>query len=193
MLRSSAGCAEHPVSETIRFAGPADAGAIAAIYAPIVADTWISFEETPPDEAEMRRRIDKARGIWPFLCAERDGDIAGYAYASAHRERAAYRWSADVSVYVDERYRRSGAARRLYDTLLYVLHEQGYHNAFAGIALPNEASVGFHHRMGFTDVGIYRNAGFKLGAWHDTIWMQRILREPSGTPSEPRAPGIKAR
>jgi phosphinothricin acetyltransferase len=193
MLRSAAGRTEHSVSETIRFASAGDASAIAAIYAPIVADTWISFEETPPDETEMRRRIDKARGVWPFLCAERNGDISGYAYASAHRERAAYRWSADVSVYVDERYRRSGIARRLYDTLLYVLQEQGYHNAFAGIALPNDASVGFHHRMGFTDVGIYRNVGYKLGAWHDTIWMQRVLREPSGSPAEPRAPGIRAR
>jgi L-amino acid N-acyltransferase YncA len=193
MFRSAPGRAEHSVSERIRFAASSDASAIAAIYAPIVSETWISFEEMPPDETEMRRRIETARGVWPFLCADREGDIAGYAYASAHRERAAYRWSADVSVYVDERYRRSGVARRLYQTLLHVLRDQGYHNAFAGIALPNDASIGFHHRMGFTDVGIYRNVGFKLGAWHDTIWMQHVLREPSGTPAEPRATGFKAR
>jgi phosphinothricin acetyltransferase len=174
------------MSEVIRFAEARDAPAIAEIYAPIVANTWISFEETVPDESEMKRRIEKAKDVLPFLCAERDGTVAGYAYASPHRERASYRWSVDVSVYVGDGYRRVGVARRLYASLLAIASAQGYRNAFAGIALPNEASVGFHHRMGFSDVGIYRNVGFKLGAWHDTIWMQRVLNEPSATPSEPR-------
>jgi phosphinothricin acetyltransferase len=169
----------------VRLAEPADAADVAAIYAPIVTGTWISFEEIAPDAREIRRRIERAIGIWPFLCFERDGSVAGYAYASPHRERAAYRWSADVSVYVAEGFRRGGAARRLYAALFAILREQGYYNAFAGITLPNDASVGLHHRMGFADVGIYRNVGYKLGAWHDTIWMQRPLRAAQGTPDDP--------
>jgi L-amino acid N-acyltransferase YncA len=180
MLRT---CAD--VSDRIRFVEPHDAAAIAAIYAPIVAGTWISFEEVPPGESEMRERIEHAAGSWPFLCIERTGGIAGYAYASPHRERASYRWSVDVSVYVHEGCRRTGVARRLYETLFAILREQGYYNAFAGITLPNDASVGLHHRLGFNDVGIYRNVGYKLGAWRDTIWMQRGLKDARGVPSEP--------
>jgi phosphinothricin acetyltransferase len=175
------------VNERVRLAGPDDAAAIAAIYAPIVTGTWISFEEVAPDEPEMRARIERATGRWPFLCAERAGEIAGYAYAYPHRDRAAYRWSIDASVYVAEDYRRGGVARRLYETLFAILREQRYYNVFAGITLPNDASVGFHHRLGFTDVGIYRNVGFKLGAWRDTIWMQRVLQLPHGSPEEPVA------
>ncbi len=166
-------------------AEPADAAPVAAIYAPIVSGTWISFEEQAPGVDEMRGRIERATGIWPFLCYERDDSVAGYAYASRHRERAAYRWSVDVSVYVAETSRRAGAARRLYEALFAILREQGYYNAFAGITLPNDASVGLHHQMGFSDVGVYRNAGYKLGAWHDTIWMQRPLQAARGAPSEP--------
>jgi phosphinothricin acetyltransferase len=169
----------------VRLAEPADAAPVAAIYAPIVSGTWISFEEHAPGVDEMRGRIERATGIWPFLCFERDGSVAGYAYASPHRERAAYRWSVDVSVYVAETSRRGGVARRLYEALFAILRAQGYYNALAGITLPNDASVGLHRRLGFSDVGIYRNVGYKLGAWRDTIWMQRPLRELQGTPNEP--------
>jgi phosphinothricin acetyltransferase len=169
----------------IRLAREDDAAQIAAIYAPIVAGTWISFEEVPPDEAEMRRRIAGLAGVFPFLCFEREGRVAGYAYASAHRERPAYRWSVDVSAYVHENDRRSGVARSLYENLFALLSRQGYHNAFAGITLPNDASVGLHRSLGFFDVARYRNVGYKCGAWRDTVWLQRELLPPVGAPGEP--------
>lgn len=169
----------------VRRATPDDAAAIAAIYAPIVADTWISFEEIPPTESQMRARIETVGGWFPFLCCEREGELAGYAYASRHRERAAYRWSIDVSAYVHERFRRGGVARRLYEALFEIVTRQGYYNAFAGITLPNEASVAFHRDLGFAEVGCYRNVGYKLGAWRDTLWLQRELRKPDARPEEP--------
>jgi phosphinothricin acetyltransferase len=135
----------------------------------------------------VRARIDRASGLWPFLCLERAGEVAGFAYAYPHRDRASYRWSIDTSVYVKDGYRRAGIARRLYEALFEILRAQGYYNAFAGIALPNDVSVAFHHRLGFSDIGIYRNAGYKLGAWHDTIWMQRELHPPNENPAEPIA------
>ena len=178
--------------DVVRFARPDDAAAIAAIYAPIVAATWISFEEVPPSAADMRARIEAAAGKYPFLCCERAGEIAGYAYASRHRERASYRWSVDVSAYVDERFRRSGVARGLYESLFEILPRQNYRNAFAGITLPNEPSVAFHHDLGFVDVGRYRNVGYKLDAWRDTLWLQRELREPGPRPDEPIPPARPA-
>jgi len=173
------------MTQTIRPATPEDARAIAAIYAPIVASTWISFEDVPPDEAEIARRISTIGARYPYLCCVRDDVVVGYGYASAHRERAAYRWSVDVSVYVDAVHRRKGVARSLYDRLLSLAAELGYYTAFAGIALPNDASVAFHRSLGFTDVGIYRNVGYKLGAWHDTLWLQRPLRTIDGPPKDP--------
>ena len=171
--------------DTIRLAAQCDAAQIAAIYAPIVAGTWISFEEVPPDEGEMRRRIAALAYLFPFLCCERDGRVAGYAYATSHRERPAYRWSVDVSAYVHEDYRRGGVARSLYGELFTILSRQGYHNAFAGITLPNDASVGLHRSLGFVDVAQYRNVGYKCGAWRDTVWLQRELLALNGEPREP--------
>jgi phosphinothricin acetyltransferase len=141
------------MSDHIRFARGDDAAAIAAIYEPFVRETWISFEEVPPDETEMRGRIEGAAGVFPFVCAESGGEVAGYAYASRHRDRSSYRWCVDTTVYVADGRRRSGLARKLYSAVLTLACEQGYHNAFAGIALPNDASVGFHRSAGFTDVG----------------------------------------
>src|SRR4051812_12856474 len=112
----------------IRVANPSDAEAIAAIYAPIVRDTTISFEIEPPTQEEMARRIIKTLESYPWLVAAREGQVIGYAYAGKHRERAAYRWSADVSAYVAERARRSGAARALYERLIAILKAQGFHS-----------------------------------------------------------------
>jgi phosphinothricin acetyltransferase len=169
----------------VRIAQPHDAAEIAAIYAPIVTGTWISFEEVPPDETSMRGRIEAAAGVLPFLAYEREGAVAGYAYASRHRERASYRWSVDCSAYVRADVRRGGVARALYEVLFALLARQGYYNLFAGITLPNDPSVAFHRTLGFEDVGRYRNVGFKLGAWRDTLWLQRVLREPDSHPEEP--------
>jgi phosphinothricin acetyltransferase len=151
-----------------------DAARCAAIYAPFVTDGWISFELDPPGEAEMARRIAAYSASHAWLVAEIDGAVAGYAYGSPHRERAAYASSCDVAVYVDPAHARQGIGRALYAALLPLLAER-YHAAFAGIALPNAASIGLHEAMGFTPLGIYREVGWKLGAWRDVGWWQRLL------------------
>jgi L-amino acid N-acyltransferase YncA len=169
----------------IRVAREDDAAAIAAIYAPIVERTPISFEVDPPDAAEFVRRIRGTTEQYPWLVDERDGLVAGYAYASQHHVRAAYQWSANVTVYIDERARRRGVGRGLYASLFRILATQGYYNAYAGITLPNAGSVGLHEAMGFVPVGVYREAGFKLGRWYDVGWWQLRLREKTDTPHSP--------
>ncbi len=152
-----------------------DAPSVQAIYAPYVTDTTVSFEEVPPDIMEVERHIAAILPRYPYLVAEEDGRIVGYAYASEHRTRAAYRTSVDVTVYVAHGAQRSGVARRLYSQLLPAAANLGYHAAFAGIALPNQASVGLHEAMGFEPIGIYREVGRKFDAWHDVGWWQRLL------------------
>jgi len=171
----------------IRIADADDVEGILAIYAPIVRDTAISFELEPPTPAQMRTRIESTLAQFPWLVCESDRGIDGYAYASRHRERAAYQWSADVSVYVTANRRGRGLGRGLYTPLLGMLQDLGYYSALAGIALPNPASVGLHEAMGFWPIGIYRNIGYKLGAWHDVGWWQLRLREYSGDPKPPMA------
>jgi phosphinothricin acetyltransferase len=170
---------------SIRFATPADAAQVQAIYAPFVRDTPISFELEPPDEAEMRARIVKTLATHPWLVLERGGEVAGYAYGSAHRERLGYQWSVDVSCYVSEEHRRRGIGQRLYRALFRVLRAQGFFNAYAGIALPNAASVALHESVGFVPVGIYRGVGFKLGRWHDVGWWSLRLQELRESPAPP--------
>ena len=171
----------------IRSATAADASAILAIYAPVVRDTIISFETEVPSVAEIAQRIDTTLAMHPYLVAEMDGAVAGYAYAGEHRARSAYRWSVDVTVYVAAPARRLGIARALYGRLLPMLAERQFHAAFAGIALPNPASVGLHEAMGFSPVGIYREVGFKFGRWHDVGWWQHLLNDRAGAPvGEPR-------
>jgi phosphinothricin acetyltransferase len=171
----------------IRLAEAADAPGITAIYAPVVARTAISFEVVPPTEAEMGVRVAAVLEHAPWLvCADdREGRILGYAYASKHRERAAYQWSVDVSVYVREDQRRRGVGRALYTSLFALLRLQGFYTAYAGITLPNAASVGVHESLGFSPVGVYRSVGFKNGAWHDVGWWERPLRDRSGAPEPP--------
>ncbi|MFI5317307.1 MAG: arsinothricin resistance N-acetyltransferase ArsN1 family B [Myxococcota bacterium] len=169
----------------VRLAEPADAAGVQAIYAPIVRDTAISFEIDPPSVEEMSRRIASTGERWPWLVCSDDGDILGYVYAGQHRERAAYRWSVDVTAYMHARARRGGLGRALYSTLFSLLSLQGYHRAYAGITLPNQASVGLHEALGFKPVGVYPAVGYKLGAWHDVGWWQRALRPPARGPAEP--------
>ena len=168
----------------IRPATENDAAAFAEIYAPVVEDTAISFETAPPGAAEMAARIARIMKTHPWLAAEAIGGIAGFAYASPHRERAAYRWSVDVAVYVREGARRRGAARALYAQLFEILIAQKFHAAYAGIVLPNAASVGLHEAMGFKAVGVYRNVGYKLGAWRDVGWWGRGLAPLADPPEE---------
>jgi L-amino acid N-acyltransferase YncA len=166
----------------LRFANVRDAEALAAIYAPIVESTMISFEMVAPDVDEMRRRIGTQPANKPWIVAESGGAIAGYAYASGFRGRAGYRFSAEVTVYVAEHARRMGVARRLYRALLHLLTVQGYRRAFAGIALPNDASVALHEAAGFTGAGVAHAAGNKFGAWHDVAFYERELG-PLDTPA----------
>jgi len=169
----------------IRATTLADANAIAALYAPIVRDTVISFELEPPTADTMRKRIADSIGTYPWLTALVDEVVAGYAYAGRHRERAAYRWSVDVSVYVHPDYQRRGIGRALYRELLSILTRQGFRSAFAGIALPNASSVGLHQALGFSPVGVYREVGFKLGAWREVGWWRLGLSASDGVPPDP--------
>jgi L-amino acid N-acyltransferase YncA len=170
----------------IRLASEQDAAAIQRIYAPYVLDTPISFETAPPTEYEMRDRLVAGLQTLPWLVCENDGGVLGYAYAARHRDRLAYRWAVDVTAYVDSRRHRSGIGRALYTSLLPMLAALGYYQAYAGIALPNEASVGLHEAMGFKLLTVYPNVGFKLGRWHDVGWWLMTLEEPVAEPAEPR-------
>ena len=176
-----------PMATTIRVATEGDAAAVAAIYAPYVRDTAISFEVEPPSEDEMRRRIRETLQCWPWLVCERDAAVIGYAYASQHRSRAAYQWSADVSVYIHADAHRRGVGSALYTSLLEIVRLQGFYNAYGGITLPNAGSVGLHESFGFRPVGVYRAVGFKLGAWHDVGWWHLAV-QPHGPPQEPPVP-----
>jgi L-amino acid N-acyltransferase YncA len=169
----------------IRLATLDDAEAIRDIYAPFCEATPVSFETEAPSVDEMRLRIAKTLESLPWLVCERDDRVLGYAYASKHRERAAYRWSVDVSAYVRDGYRRAGVGRALYTRLFELLRLQGFYTALAGITLPNPGSVGLHESIGFEPVGVYRRIGFKCGEWHDVAWYQLALREYTSRPEEP--------
>jgi phosphinothricin acetyltransferase len=169
----------------IRHADPGrDGAACAAIYAPFVSDTVISLEEVPPSPEELAARIERISRTHPWLIAELDGDSVGFAHASPHHQRAAYRWAADVTVYLADGVRRRGIGRGLYEALLELLVRQGVHVACAGITLPNEASVGLHEALGFVPVGVYRRIGFKHGRWRDVGWWQRELLPTADAPAE---------
>jgi L-amino acid N-acyltransferase YncA len=170
---------------TLRLAEEADATDIAAIYEPVVRETVISFETTPPDAEEITDRIRTTLPTHPWLVCERAGDVFGYAYAGSHRSREAYQWSVDVSVYVHSEYRRSGVGTGLYRALLSLLEAQGFYNAYAGIALPNPASVGLHESLGFEHVGTYEDVGCKNGAWRSVGWWHRRLQPCEQDPEPP--------
>jgi phosphinothricin acetyltransferase len=170
---------------TIRDATELDAAACAAVYAPYVTDTAITFESVPPQPAEMATRIAAARRTHAWLVFEEDGRVIGYAYGGPHRSRTAYRWACEVSIYLESGRRRTGAGRALYEKLLARLGERGFATAVAGMTLPNDASVGLHRAMGFQPVGTYRRIGWKHGTWHDVAWVQRAIGsgEPPAEPS----------
>lgn len=170
----------------IRLATSADGPAVAAIYAPAVTDVATSFELTPPDGAEMARRISEKLAMYPWLVCERGREILGYAYGGTFRERAAYQWSVEVSAYVRSDVHRAGVGRALYRSLFAVLVLQGFRNAIAGITLPNPASVGLHAAVGFTPVGVFRGVGCKFGRYHDVAFFERELAPRVGDPAPPR-------
>jgi phosphinothricin acetyltransferase len=169
----------------VRMASSADGAEVAAVYRPWVERTAISFELEPPSTEEMSRRIASALAYAPWLVCEIGGRVRGYAYASRHRERAAYQWSVDAGIYVHEEERRRGIGRLLYGSLFALLRLQGFVAAHAGITLPNAASVGLHEALGFRRIGVYPAVGYKLGAWHDVGWWQLRLLETPDQPSPP--------
>jgi phosphinothricin acetyltransferase len=172
-------------SPIVRPAEERDAPALAAIYAPAVLERATSFELVAPSPAEMASRIALGAALFPWLVAEQDGIILGSAYAGRHKERAAYAWSVDVSVYVHRDAQRQGIGRGLYGALFRVLELQGFRRAFAGATLPNPASVGLHESMGFKPIGVYEDVGFKFGQWHDVAWFGRTLAPLVSDPAPP--------
>ena len=172
------------MTATIRMATEADAAAVASIYAPFCEKTAISFEYKAPTTVEMAERIRTVTRL-PWLVLDDNGALAGYAYATQHRERAAYGWSVDTTVYVSPNYQRRGVGRALYTALFELLRMQGYYKVYAGITLPNRASIGLHQSLGFEPVGIYRGVGYKLGAWHDVAWYQLSLQPEQPQPAAP--------
>jgi phosphinothricin acetyltransferase len=170
----------------IRDASEFDAEACAAIYAPYVKQTAISFELEPPTPAEMVDRITKAVQRHAWLVLEDEGRVVGYAYGGPMKTRAAYRWSCEVSIYMELGRRRTGGGRALYEALFERLTERGYRTAIAGMTLPNDASVGLHQALGFEPIGTYRKIGWKFDSWHDVAWAQRALAITNDPPTEPR-------
>ena len=168
----------------VRDARPEDADVLAAIYRPYVEGSAVSFEDVAPAAADMAARM-QAQPRLPWLVAQDEAaGVVGYAYATRHRDRAAYRWAVDCSVYLRPDVRRRGTGRLLYASLLPLLQDLGYRRVHAGIALPNPGSVGLHEAMGFSLVGIYPRVGYKLGSWHDVGWWQLSLG-PDDLPVEP--------
>lgn len=170
----------------LRPAGPDDAAAIAAIYAPFVEGSMISFELEPPDAAAMRDRIAAGGALYPWLAAEEEDEILGFAYASAFRPRPAYRYAVETTVYVRQDRHGRGIGGFLYRPLLATLEAQGFAHAFAAISLPNPASVAIHERHGFSHAGTYRQVGFKHDGWWDVGLWQRMLAPMTVPPIEPR-------
>lgn len=175
----------------IRLATVQDAPAVAAIYAPVVALTPISFELEPPGPAEMATRILQCLPAYPWLVAVDTGGLAGYAYADRFAARPAYQWSVAISVYVAEACRRQGVGRCLYACLLEMLRSLGYRQALAGITLPNPGSIALHAAAGFHPAGLYRNVGWKLGHWHDVGWWQCDLAAAPESSREPPAEPLR--
>lgn len=153
-----------------------DAKAILEIYTPYVENTAISFETKVPSLEKFSQRIKNIKSSYPYLVCEADGKIAGYAYASKFRKREAYRYSIEVSVYVDSKFVGNKIGTLLYESLFKELESYNYHTAYACITYPNDKSIGIHKKFGFSEIGIFHNAGYKLNKWHDVIWLEKQLK-----------------
>jgi L-amino acid N-acyltransferase YncA len=169
----------------IRFATRADAAAVAEIYGPFCEDSPITFETVRPTIEEIENRIRRILERFPWLVCENEDEVIGYAYAGPHRDRAAYRWCVDVAIYLSGNRRRQGFGTALYRVLFQLLRIQGYFQAYAGITLPNPASIRLHQHLGFEPVGVYKRVGFKAQAWHDVSWWALPLQPADRPPTEP--------
>lgn len=173
------------ITKSIRLVSDEDSVFILDIYAPYITDTSITFECEVPPAQEFAKRVRSISEIYPWVVCQIDGCLAGYAYASQHHERVAYQWSVNLSVYIKKEYQRKGLARVLYTTLFELLGLLGYFRGLACITHPNSKSEGFHSNFGFKQVGIYHNVGYKLGQWHDVVWYEMAIKEPSQEPPDP--------
>ena len=169
----------------IRVAKPADAKGLLSIYAPYITGSAFTFETEVPATESFAQRIRTYQENWPWLVFETDGMIAGYAYGIRHRERTAYQWCVETSVYVKDDYQKRGIAKALYTVLFFILKYQGCRNVYAGITLPNDRSVAFHKNFGFMWVADYKNIGYKLNKWYTVSWWQMQLNDYSDEPEAP--------
>lgn len=174
------------MSFQLRFVRESDAAAIAEIYRPYIENTSISFEYDAPSSEEFLQRIRSTSADFPWIVCLSENEVIGYAYANPHRNRTAYQWAADVTIYFSATFHRKGLSKITYETLFSILKLQGIHTLLAGITIPNEKSVGFHTALGFELLGTYTNIGFKFGKWHDTQWYQRPLNDYTTPPSTPK-------
>lgn len=169
----------------LRLATPADAQSILNIYAPFIQETSFTFETEVPSIEEFANRISTYLINWPWLVYEVNGIIAGYAYATRHRERTAYQWCVESSIYIHDDFQRTGIAKALYTALFEILKKQGFRNVYAVINLPNDKSVTFHERFGFNYFATYEKVGYKLGKWKNVGWWKLSLNEYGDEPLAP--------
>lgn len=165
----------------IRSAQLADAKAIRDIYQPYVTDTAITFEVDVPTVQEFEKRITQTLAHFPYLVAEEEGVVVGYAYASTYYARAAYDWTVELSIYVAKETRGKGIGSALYEALEEELKARGYLRFLACIAVPNEASISMHKKRGYVQVAHFPKIGFKFNQWHDIVWMQKTIQGPVTT------------
>jgi L-amino acid N-acyltransferase YncA len=169
----------------LRVARPTDADAMLQIYAPYIRNTSFTFETEVPDSSQFADRIAHYLQSYPWLVYEVDNKVAGYAYAARHRERTAYQWSVEASVYIHDDFQRRGIATILYEALIRMLKQQGFRNVYAVINLPNEKSVSFHESLGFSYFATYEQVGYKLGKWKNVGWWRLVINEFDDEPAEP--------
>ncbi|HET9137399.1 MAG TPA: GNAT family N-acetyltransferase [Candidatus Kapabacteria bacterium] len=171
---------------TIRFITLADAEAVRLIYLPYVRNTSITFEVAEPTPEEFVHRVETITAQYPWIVYEENGEVLGYAYGCRHRAREAYDWSAESAIYVKEGAHGRGIGKKLYQALFALLKAQGYVNIYGGVTQPNENSNKLHEAVGFTELGRFKNIGYKHGKWHDTKWYELALQEHSAEPAAPK-------
>jgi phosphinothricin acetyltransferase len=176
----------NPLPYIIRAITPADVNQVLDIYTPFVLNTAITFDYEVPSIEEFTHKIEDITAKYPWIGYFEDDRLLGYAYASRHRQKAAYEWSPESTIYVREGHHGKGIGRILYQELFQQLRKQGYFNVFAGVLIPNEASERLHKSVGFEEIGIFRKIGYKLGKWNDVKWFQMRLQE--GTPASVKNP-----
>ena len=161
----------------VRLASKEDAAEILEIYAPYILNTTVSFETQLPSIEQFQQRIENCLKTYPWIVAVLNGRVAGYAYASKHREREAYQWTCECSVYMHNDFRGKAIAKLLYELLFQILKQQQFRNVYAGITMPNDASIRFHEKCGFEKFAYYENIGFKFSSWHSVGWWKLQIND----------------